>query len=69
VLFEGQAGQVLNPADPVEQRVDVHRQRGSGCRAVEPVGGKTSQGDRQVHGIGSLQPSKDPPDDVVGDFG
>jgi hypothetical protein len=69
VLFEGQAGQILNPADPVEQRVAGHVQRGSGRRAVEPVGSKTAQGDRQVHGTGSFQPAKDPPDDAVGDFG
>ena len=68
VLREGQAGQLLNPADPVAQRVDLQLQRGSGRRGVEPVGSKASQGDRQVHGIGSFQRAKDPPDDAVGDF-
>ena len=65
---ERQAGELLDPGHPVQQRVAVHRQRGRGRRAVEAAGGQAPQRDGQVRGFGPLQRAEDPPDEPVGEF-
>jgi len=68
VLLKVESGQLLDPADPVEEGVAVHRECGGGRGAVETAGSQAPEGCRQVPGIAALKRAEDTLGEAVGEL-